>query len=105
MTSLTSLKLDHIRQISTRTLMSYIGVLECVEMASKWVGYKPRANVENIISNRELFRLQTAKVTITVVEYIYFCILRYSEFPPRKNVLIGSDDTVYVEEEEGIHDL
>ncbi len=61
-TSLTTLKLDNIRAVSTKTLMSYIGVLEFVDMASKWVGYKPKANVEGLIRNRELFRLHAAKV-------------------------------------------
>jgi hypothetical protein len=63
---LTSLKLDGNPRITTRAIISHIGVeLEFVQMASQWLGYMPQLNVENLILARELHVLMTRQaVTI-----------------------------------------
>ena len=63
-TGLTSLKLDHCPRIDPKTLIGYVGAgvehpLEFCEMANKWLGFQPRANVAALIVAREIFRLHT----------------------------------------------
>ena len=54
--------------ITTRTLVSYVGAvdepLEFCEMANKWLGFQPKANVAGLIVAREIFRLHTKNVLI-----------------------------------------
>jgi F-box/leucine-rich repeat protein 2/20 len=55
---LTKLRLDGCRKVSTRVLMSYIGTqLEFCEMSPTYVGYRPRDGCEDLIAQREQFRL------------------------------------------------
>lgn len=59
-TALTCLKLDGNPAVTTKTLMSYVGSkLEFCEMASHWIGYRPKPNTETLIAAREVFRVQT----------------------------------------------
>ena len=58
-TALTTLKLDGNPAVTTKTLMSYVGPkLEFAEMASHWIGYRPKANTEELIAKRERFRIE-----------------------------------------------
>lgn len=51
---LTSLKLDGNQRVSTRAIISHVGVeLEFVEMATQWLGYQPKQNVETLIQYKE----------------------------------------------------
>eukprot|EP00601_Ochromonadales_sp_CCMP2298_P034234 CAMPEP_0173350688 /NCGR_PEP_ID=MMETSP1144-20121109/15044_1 /TAXON_ID=483371 /ORGANISM="non described non described, Strain CCMP2298" /LENGTH=934 /DNA_ID=CAMNT_0014298705 /DNA_START=87 /DNA_END=2892 /DNA_ORIENTATION=- len=51
---LTSLKLDGNPKITTRAIISHIGVeLEFVQMATQWLGYMPQSNVEQLIAQKE----------------------------------------------------
>ena len=64
-TALTTLRLDGNSAVTNKTLMSYIGPrLEFAEMASQWIGYRPKPNAEKLIGNRQLSRTQTAKSII-----------------------------------------
>jgi len=64
-TALTKLVLTGNREVSPKTLMSYIGTkLEFAEMASQWVGYKPKDGAEELILGREVFRRQLAATVI-----------------------------------------
>eukprot|EP01039_Chlorochromonas_danica_P000703 gene703-762_t len=58
---LTSLKLDGNNKITNSCLLKYIDrELEFVEMANQWIGYQPKARVEELIAKREQFILQTS---------------------------------------------
>eukprot|EP00606_Chrysophyceae_sp_TOSAG23-5_P001109 GSChrysophyteH2.ASY1.ANO1.526.1 assembled CDS len=64
-TGLTTLKLDHCPKVTIKTLISFVGdtaadPLEFCEMANKWLGFQPKANVAGLIVAREIFRLHTA---------------------------------------------
>jgi hypothetical protein len=63
-TGLTTLKLDHCPKVTIKTLISFVGdtaaqPLEFCEMANKWLGFQPKANVAGLIVAREIFRLHT----------------------------------------------
>mmetsp|Transcript_24822 Transcript_24822/g.41360 ORF Transcript_24822/g.41360 Transcript_24822/m.41360 type:complete len:948 (+) Transcript_24822:195-3038(+) len=65
MSCLTSLKLDGNPKITTRAIISHIGVeLEFVEMATQWLGYQPRQQVENLIQQREQHVLRTKQAVM-----------------------------------------
>lgn len=64
MTALTSLRLDGNNHVTTKSLLRYIGrEFEFVEMANQWVGYQPKAKVEDLIAKKEQFILHTAQAT------------------------------------------
>ena len=56
---LTSLKLDGNKYITTKAIISHIGIeLEFVEMATIWLGYQPKKMVENLIKLKERNRYE-----------------------------------------------
>ena len=58
---LTMLRLDGNRKVGVRTLMSYIGTkLEFCEMSPTYVGYRPKDGCEDLIQQREQYRLDLA---------------------------------------------
>ena len=62
-TALTTLKLDGNPAVTTKTLMSYVGPkLEFAEMASHWIGYRPKPNTEELIAKREQFRIEVKAI-------------------------------------------
>jgi hypothetical protein len=60
LTCLTSLKLDGNKRVSTRAIISHVGVeLDFVEMATQWLGYQPKPAVETLIAKKEEHVMQT----------------------------------------------